>query len=103
MGVPAFYRWLSVKYPLIIKDVVEDDPWDADGVKFDIDSSAPNPNGIECVPPPLPPSQHFSRLPCPVCAFRRDKIMRGRNHPQQNSHASTAATPTGRRLCRRLP
>ena len=47
MGVPAFYRWLSEKYPLIIKDVIEDEPWEADGTACPVDTSAPNPNGIE--------------------------------------------------------
>ena len=47
MGVPAFYRWLSEKYPLIIKDVIEDEPWEADGTACPVDTSAPNPNGVE--------------------------------------------------------
>jgi|TARA_B110000503_G_scaffold131283_1_gene205661 5'-3' exoribonuclease 2 len=47
MGVPAFYRWLSEKYPLIIKDVVEDEVFDLDGTPCPIDTSAPNPNGQE--------------------------------------------------------
>ena len=47
MGVPAFYRWLSEKYPLIIKDVIEDEPFEADGTPCTVDTSAPNPNGKE--------------------------------------------------------
>lgn len=47
MGVPAFYKWLSRKYPKIITDVVEDVPLFVDGVELPVDSSKPNPNGIE--------------------------------------------------------
>eukprot|EP00276_Gloeochaete_wittrockiana_P024226 CAMPEP_0184365928 /NCGR_PEP_ID=MMETSP1089-20130417/151202_1 /TAXON_ID=38269 ORGANISM="Gloeochaete wittrockiana, Strain SAG46.84" /NCGR_SAMPLE_ID=MMETSP1089 /ASSEMBLY_ACC=CAM_ASM_000445 /LENGTH=527 /DNA_ID=CAMNT_0026707337 /DNA_START=45 /DNA_END=1624 /DNA_ORIENTATION=+ len=47
MGVPAFFRWLSQKYPKIIVDVVEEDPQQVDGVEAPIDTSQPNPNGVE--------------------------------------------------------
>ena len=47
MGVPAFYRWLSVKYPKIIADVVEDEVVDINGNKVFVDSSKANPNGQE--------------------------------------------------------
>ena len=47
MGVPAFYRWLSQKYPKIVSDVVEDEPLDELGRKVALDSAAANPNGIE--------------------------------------------------------
>ena len=47
MGVPAFYRWLSEKYPLIIKDVIEDEPFEADGTACPVDTRAPNPHGQE--------------------------------------------------------
>jgi 5'-3' exoribonuclease 2 len=39
MGVPAFYRWLSDRYPLVVVDVVED--------YATVDATEPNPNGIE--------------------------------------------------------
>jgi|TARA_B110000977_G_scaffold147035_1_gene186371 5'-3' exoribonuclease 2 len=47
MGVPAFYRWLSEKYPLIIKDVIEDEAFETDGTPCPVDTAAPNPNGQE--------------------------------------------------------
>ncbi|KAL8141418.1 hypothetical protein V2J09_007439 [Rumex salicifolius] len=47
MGVPAFYRWLAEKYPLIVVDVVEEEAVVIDGVKIPIDTSDPNPNNLE--------------------------------------------------------
>ena len=47
MGVPAFYRWLSQKYPNIIKDCIEDEPTTVNGVEIPINTAEPNPNGIE--------------------------------------------------------
>ncbi|XP_057532043.1 5'-3' exoribonuclease 3 isoform X2 [Amaranthus tricolor] len=47
MGVPAFYRWLAEKYPMIIVDVIEEEEVEIDGVKIPIDTSKPNPNNIE--------------------------------------------------------
>ena len=53
MGVPAFYRWLSEKYPKIVQDVLEDRVHLADSrtgaeVRLPFDSTRPNPNNIEC-------------------------------------------------------
>ena len=50
-GVPAFYRWLSQRYPMIVSDVIEDEPVDIDGHEVPIDTSLPNPNGLECALP----------------------------------------------------
>lgn len=47
MGVPAFYRWLSEKYPKIVVDVLEDQPVRVEGTEIPLDLTAKNPNGIE--------------------------------------------------------
>eukprot|EP00854_Cymbomonas_tetramitiformis_P017967 gene17967-21399_t len=45
MGVPSFYRWLSQRYPLILQDVVLEEPAVVDGVEVPVDMTAPNVNG----------------------------------------------------------
>lgn len=45
MGVPAFYRWLSRKYPKIISPTLEEDPTVVNNVIVPPLYSNPNPNG----------------------------------------------------------
>eukprot|EP01041_Mallomonas_annulata_P012916 gene12916-27244_t len=47
MGVPAFYRWLSEKYPKIIVDMLEKRMTVIDGNAIPLNLTEPNPNGIE--------------------------------------------------------
>ncbi|KAI4316915.1 hypothetical protein L6164_024844 [Bauhinia variegata] len=47
MGVPAFYRWLAEKYPLVVVDVIEEEPVVIDGIPIPVDTSKKNPNNIE--------------------------------------------------------
>lgn len=47
MGVPAFFRWLSKKYPSIVVHCVEEKPQVVDGVKVPVDMTKPNPNDVE--------------------------------------------------------
>lgn len=47
MGVPAFFRWLSRKYPSVIVHCVEQKPVDVNGVRVPINSAEPNPNNVE--------------------------------------------------------
>ena len=48
MGVPAFFKWLSMKYPKIIVDAMEEQAtWSDDGTRIPVDTSLPNPNGLE--------------------------------------------------------
>ena len=47
MGVPAFYRWLSEKYPKIIAEVLEKRQSYVGDVEIPLNLTEPNPNGIE--------------------------------------------------------
>ncbi|XP_073130966.1 5'-3' exoribonuclease 3-like isoform X2 [Henckelia pumila] len=47
MGIPAFYRWLSDMFPDAVVDVAEDRPTFINGVKVPVDTTRPNPNGME--------------------------------------------------------
>ncbi|KAJ1408485.1 putative 5-3 exonuclease [Sesbania bispinosa] len=47
MGVPAFYRWLAEKYPLVVVDAIEEEPVVIEGVQIPVDTSKKNPNNIE--------------------------------------------------------
>jgi 5'-3' exoribonuclease 2 len=51
MGVPAFYRWLSEKYPKIIQDILEERVQVVPGstsIRLPFDATKPNPSGLEC-------------------------------------------------------
>ncbi|KAI5609426.1 5'-3' exoribonuclease 2 isoform X1 [Silurus asotus] len=47
MGVPAFFRWLSRKYPSIIVHCVEEKSKECNGVRIPVDTTKPNPNEVE--------------------------------------------------------
>ena len=47
MGVPAFYRWLSEKYPKIVLDILEKRSFVIDGIEIPINLNEANPNGME--------------------------------------------------------
>ena len=47
MGIPALFRWLSDKYPKIMTNVVEELPRQVGDKTVPVDSSLPNPNGVE--------------------------------------------------------
>lgn len=47
MGVPAFFRWLSRKYPSIIVHCVEEKGKECNGVRVPVDTTRPNPNEVE--------------------------------------------------------
>ncbi|XP_067845510.1 5'-3' exoribonuclease 2 isoform X2 [Heptranchias perlo] len=47
MGVPAFFRWLSRKYPSIVVHCVEEKAKEVNGVTAPVDGSKPNPNDVE--------------------------------------------------------
>lgn len=49
MGVPAFYRWLSEKYPKIVEDVLEERVHLLHGTqRAPFDLTRTNPSGLEC-------------------------------------------------------
>ncbi|XP_015439887.1 PREDICTED: 5'-3' exoribonuclease 2 homolog [Dufourea novaeangliae] len=47
MGVPAFFRWLSRKYPSVIVECIEQKPITTNGVRVPVNAADPNPNGVE--------------------------------------------------------
>ncbi|VIO96778.1 Uncharacterized protein BM_BM7704 [Brugia malayi] len=44
MGVPAFFRWLTRKYPSVVVDAVEEKPRDLNGIRVPVNTVDPNPN-----------------------------------------------------------
>ena len=51
MGVPAFFRWLTEKYPKVLQDVLEERVKLVGGegnVRAPFDCTRPNPSGLEC-------------------------------------------------------
>ena len=47
MGVPSFYRWLSEKYPKVVKYCVEQHEQVVLGKNIPVNTAEPNPNEIE--------------------------------------------------------
>lgn len=47
MCVSPSPRWISQKYPKIVKDCIEEIPEWVAGTEIPVNSSEPNPNGIE--------------------------------------------------------
>ncbi|KAI9496125.1 XRN 5'-3' exonuclease N-terminus-domain-containing protein [Zychaea mexicana] len=47
MGVPAFFRWLSDKFPRVASKVIEELPKEINGNVMPVDTTQPNPNGEE--------------------------------------------------------
>uniref|UniRef100_A0A3Q3QNA0 5'-3' exoribonuclease n=1 Tax=Monopterus albus TaxID=43700 RepID=A0A3Q3QNA0_MONAL len=47
MGVPAFFRWLSRKYPSIVVHCLEEKGKECNGVRVPVDTTKPNPNEVE--------------------------------------------------------
>eukprot|EP00667_Euglena_gracilis_P003546 EG_transcript_3555 len=47
MGVPAFFRWLTAKYPKVLVPAIEEAVVNVDGLEMEVDLTGPNPNGIE--------------------------------------------------------
>lgn len=47
MGVPAFFKWLTSKYGKVVVDAIEEHGRWEGGEKVEVDTSEPNPNGVE--------------------------------------------------------
>ncbi|KAJ3227302.1 5'-3' exoribonuclease 2, partial [Clydaea vesicula] len=47
MGIPAFFRWITVKYPKLTTQAEEENNTDINNVKIPVDATKPNPNGVE--------------------------------------------------------
>ena len=84
LGVPAFFRWISEKYPKILIDVQEEKPFLRHGVPTPIDATKPVPQGFEfdnlyidmngVIHPCSHPEDHPGASPPPALRCRADVV-----------------------------
>ena len=47
MGVPGFFKWITIKYPKVLIDCIEEEVVEMAGTRIPLKLTDPNPNGEE--------------------------------------------------------